>query len=185
MARELLGTVLVVPARGGARVAGLIVETEAYRGPEDRASHAWNGRRTRRTETMYGPGGTAYVYFVYGMYHQFNVVTNVAEVPHAVLIRALEPLEGLATMRRRRPGRADRELTNGPGRLCLALGITRSHDRADLRGDRVWLEEGARRIARSAIARGRRIGIDYAGDWAARTWRFWLRDNAWVSRGGR
>ena len=105
----------MVPARGGARVAGIIVETEAYRAPEDRASHAWNGRRTPRTETMYGPGGTAYVYFVYGMYHQFNVVTNVADVPHAVLIRALEPVEGLALMRRRRPGRTDRELTNGPG----------------------------------------------------------------------
>ena len=132
---------------------------------------------------MYGPGGTAYVYFVYGMYHQFNVVTNAAEVPHAVLVRALEPLEGLATMRRRRPGRADRELTSGPGRLCLALGITRAHDRADLGGDRVWLEERPRRVARSAIASGPRIGIDYAGSWAARPWRFWLRGNAWVSRG--
>jgi len=183
VARDLLGTVLVAPARGGARVAGIVVETEAYRAPEDRASHAWNGRRTPRTETMYGRGGTAYVYFVYGMYHQFNVVTNVAGVAHAVLIRALEPLEGLALMRRRRPGRADRELTNGPGRLCLALGINRAHDRADLRGDRVWLEEGPRRIARRAVARGPRVGIDYAGAWAARPWRFWVRDNPWVSRG--
>jgi DNA-3-methyladenine glycosylase len=185
VARDLLGKVLVVPARGGARVAGIIVETEAYRAPEDRASHAWNGRRTRRTETMYGPGGTAYVYFVYGMYHQFNVVTNVADVPHAVLIRALEPVEGLALMRRRRPGRTDRELTNGPGRLCTALGITRSHDRADLRGEDVWLEEGPRRVARSAVARGPRVGIDYAGEWAERPWRFWVRGNPWVSRGGR
>jgi DNA-3-methyladenine glycosylase len=86
-------------------------------------------------------------------------------------------------MRRRRPGRADRELTNGPGRLCLALGINRAHDRADLRGDRVWLEEGPRRIARRAVARGPRVGIDYAGAWAARPWRFWVRDNPWVSRG--
>jgi DNA-3-methyladenine glycosylase len=182
VARDLLGKVLVVPARGGARVAGIIVETEAYRAPEDRASHAWNGRRTRRTETMYGPGGTAYVYFVYGMYHQFNVVTNVAGVPHAVLIRALEPVEGLAVMRRRRPGRADRELTNGPGRLCLALGITRSHDRADLRGDCVWVEEGPRPLAPRAVARGPRVGIDYAGQWAVRPWRFWVRGNPWVSR---
>ena len=185
VARDLLGTVLVVPARGGTRVAGIIVETEAYRAPEDRASHAWNGRRTPRTETMYGPGGTAYVYFVYGMHFQFNVVTNVAEVAHAVLIRALEPWEGLSLMRRRRPGRPDRELTNGPGRLCQALGITRAHDRADLRGDRVWLEEGPRPIARRGVARGPRVGVDYAGAWAARRWRFWVRGNPWVSRGAR
>ena len=95
-----------MPSRKGTRVAGIIVETEAYRGPEDRASHAYNGRRTRRTETMYGVGGTAYVYFVYGMYNQFNVVTNVENIPHAVLVRAVEPVEGLNLIRRRRPGRS-------------------------------------------------------------------------------
>src|SRR6059058_4701196 len=110
VARDLLGKKLVVTARNGARVAGLIVETEAYRGPEDRASHAWNGRRTNRTETMYGIGGTAYVYFVYGMYNQFNVVTNVEDVPHAILVRAVEPSEGLDLMRRRRRGRGEYEL---------------------------------------------------------------------------
>src|ERR1700694_4606574 len=102
VARELLGKKLVVPSKNGSRVAGIIVETEAYRGPEDRASHAYNGRRTQRTETMYSIGGTAYVYFVYGMYHQFNVVTNVKDVPHAVLVRAVEPVEGLDSIRRRR-----------------------------------------------------------------------------------
>src|SRR5882757_7188984 len=142
VARDLLGKKLVVPARSGARVAGLIVETEAYRGPEDRASHAWNGRRTNRTETMYGIGGTAYVYFVYGMYHQFNVVTNIEGVPHAILVRAVEPSEGLEIMRRRRKGRPERELTSGPGRLCLALGIDRGFDKADLLGERVWIETG-------------------------------------------
>src|SRR6185295_8334600 len=114
VARDLLGRVLVVPDRGGGRVSGIIVETEAYRGPEDRASHAFGGRRTARTETMYGPGGTAYVYFVYGMYNQFNVVTNVENVPHAVLVRAVEPSEGLNLMRRRRKGRSEYELTSGP-----------------------------------------------------------------------
>ena len=99
VAGDLLGQRLVVPAADGTRVAGTIVETEAYRGPADRASHAYGGRRTRRTETMYSLGGTAYVYFVYGMHHQFNVVTGVADVPHAVLVRALEPVEGLALMR--------------------------------------------------------------------------------------
>src|SRR5438067_6666393 len=98
VARDLLGKKLVVPARNGARVSGLIVETEAYRGPEDRASHAWNGRRTNRTETMYGIGGTAYVYFIYGMYNQFNVVTNVENVLHAVLVRVLELVEGVDVM---------------------------------------------------------------------------------------
>src|SRR5215813_10123091 len=111
VARDLLGKKLVVPNRNGTRVAGIIVETEAYRGPEDRASHAWNGRRTNRTETMYGVGGTAYVYFVYGMYNQFNVVTNVEDVPHAPIPRALEPVEGLDVIRGRRRGRSGYELT--------------------------------------------------------------------------
>jgi DNA-3-methyladenine glycosylase len=183
VARELLGKRLVVPTRRGARVSGVIVETEAYRGPADRASHAYGGRRTRRTESMYGLGGTAYVYFVYGMYHQFNVVTGMRDVPHAVLIRALEPLEGVPLMRRRRPGRPDEALARGPGALCLALGLDRSHDRADLLGDSVWIEEGPARDAVAAIARGPRVGIDYAGEWAARPWRFWLQDSPFVSRG--
>lgn len=181
LARRLLGTRLVVPARDGRRVAGIIVETEAYQGPEDRASHAYAGRRTRRTETMYARGGTAYVYFVYGMYHQFNVVTNVADVPHAVLVRALEPVEGLDLMRRRRGAEPDRNLTSGPGKLCIALGIDRRLDGADLRGERIWLEAG-RRVAPAAIAAGPRVGIDYAREWAARPWRFWLRGNPFVSR---
>jgi DNA-3-methyladenine glycosylase len=123
-----------------------------------------------------------YVYFVYGMYFQFNVVTGVRDVPHAVLVRALAPLEGIAVMRRRRPGRQDEALANGPGALCLALGIDRSHDRADLLGDRVWLETGPQPDLASAIARGPRVGIDYAGAWAARPWRFWLRGSPFVSR---
>ncbi len=183
VARDLLGKRLVVPTPGGTRVAGIIVETEAYRGPADRASHAYGGRRTRRTESMYGPGGTAYVYFVYGMYHQFNVVTGVREVPHAVLVRALEPLEGLSLMRRRRPGRPDPALARGPGALCLALGIDGAHDRADLLSERVWLEEGPAPAAPFTVARGPRIGIDYAGAWAARPWRFWIRGSPFVSGG--
>jgi len=181
VARDLLGRLLVVPARGGRRVSGIIVETEAYRGPEDRASHAHGGRRTLRTETMYARGGTAYVYFVYGMYHQFNVVTGVADVPHAVLVRALEPVEGLALMRRRRGGGPLHSLTSGPGKLCIALGIDRRHDRADLLGDRIWIEARAP-VPPRAIAAGPRVGIDYAEAWVDRPWRFWLRDNPFVSR---
>lgn len=181
VARDLLGKKLVVPAAGGKRVAGIIVETEAYRGPEDRASHAYGGRRTNRTETMYGIGGTAYVYFVYGMYHQFNVVTNVKNVPHAVLVRALEPVEGLDVIRRRRAGRSEYEWTSGPGRLCIALGIDRRLDKADLRADRVWIEGGVP-ISPRQIARGPRIGIDYAEQWVKKPWRFWLHNNPFVSR---
>jgi DNA-3-methyladenine glycosylase len=181
VARDLLGKKLVVPNRNGARVSGIIVETEAYRGPEDRASHAFGGRRTQRTETMYGLGGTAYVYFVYGMYNQFNVVTNVEDTPHAVLVRAVEPVEGLDVIRRRRPGRSEYEWTSGPGRLCIALGIDRRLDKADLLGERVWIEEGVS-ISPRQIARGPRIGIDYAEKWITKPWRFWVRDNPFVSK---
>ena len=178
--RELLGKLLVVPAADGTRVSGTIVEAEAYRGPQDRASHAYGGRRTNRTETMYGIGGTAYVYFVYGMYYQFNVVTNV-DVPHAVLIRAVEPVEGIEIMRTRRHSQPDHNLTNGPGKLCIALGIDDKLDRADLFGERVWLEE-AEKISSRKIASGPRIGIDYAEEWVDKPWRFWIRDNPFVSR---
>ena len=183
VARELLGKLLVVPAPDGTRVSGIIVETEAYRGPKDRASHAYGGRRTKRTETMYGMGGTAYVYFVYGMYYQFNVVTNLPDIPHAILIRALAPAEGLEWMRRRRQGRPDSNLTNGPGKLCMALGIDRRLDCADLLEDRVWIEEAQRTTARQ-VASGPRIGIDYAEEWIDKPWRFWLRGNPFVSRQG-
>ena len=181
VARRLIGRRLVVPARGGRRVSGIIVETEAYRGPEDRASHAFGGRRTRRTETMYARGGTAYVYFVYGMYYQFNVVSNVAGVPHAILVRALEPVEGVELMRERRHSHPDKNLTNGPGKLCLAMGIDRDLDKADLLGRRVWLEE-FQTVKPSQIARGPRIGIDYAEEWIDKPWRFWIRNNSYVSR---
>ena len=183
VARELLGKLLVVPAANGQRVSGMIVEVEAYRGPEDRASHAYGGRRTRRTETMYGGGGVAYVYFVYGMYYQFNVVSNVADIPHAILVRALEPVEGIELMRERRHQHPDHNLTNGPGKLCIALGIDRTLDNADLSGDRVWLEE-YQSVSPRRIAKGPRIGIDYAEEWIDKPWRFWIRDNPYVSRKG-
>src|SRR6266567_4350135 len=179
--RELLGKLLVVPAPDGTRVSGIIVEAESYRGPEDRASHAYGGRRTNRTETMYQIGGRAYVYFVYGMYYQFNVVTNVAEIPHAVLIRAVEPVEGIEVMRKRRHNQPDHNLTNGPGKLCIALGIDRQLDHADLLGNRVWIEAGER-VPPRRIASGPRVGIDYAEAWVDKPWRFWIKGNPCVSR---
>jgi DNA-3-methyladenine glycosylase len=181
VARDLLGKLLVVPASSGQRVSGIIVETEAYRGPQDRAAHSYGGRRTKRTETMYGIGGTAYVFFVYGMYNQFNVVTNNLDTPHAILIRALEPVEGIEFMRERRHAHQDRNLTNGPGKLCIAMGIDRTFDGSDLLGRKVWIEAGER-VPRSQIMSGPRIGIDYAEEWVDKPWRFWIKGNRSVSR---
>lgn len=181
VAKDLLGKTLVVPAPSGKRLSGMIVEVEAYRGPQDRAAHSYGGRRTKRTEPMYGIGGTAYVFFVYGMHYQFNVVTNAADTPHAVLIRALEPVEGIELMRKRRQGQPDHNLTNGPGKLCIALGIDRKLDGADLLGNKVWIED-AKKTPRSQIASGPRVGIDYAQEWKDKPWRFWIRDNRFVSR---
>ena len=181
VSRDLLGKLLVVPTPNRKRVSGMIVEVEAYRGPEDRASHAFGGRRTKRTETMYKTGGVAYVYFVYGMYYQFNVVSNVGDIPHAILVRALEPVEGIEFMRKRRHTHPDHNLTNGPGKLCIAMNINRELDGADLLGNRVWLEE-YEKIPASRIIKGPRIGIDYAEDWVDKPWRFWIRDNSYVSR---
>ncbi|HVG35593.1 MAG TPA: DNA-3-methyladenine glycosylase [Pyrinomonadaceae bacterium] len=182
IARQLLGQRLVVPDAEGLRISGRIVETEAYMAPEDRASHAYGGRRTPRTDVMFARGGTAYVYFIYGMHFQFNVVTGRLGVPHAVLVRAVEPLEGIEAMRERRPVKDDRQLTNGPGKLCAALGIDRRHNRADLRGDMIWIEEGDGIVADSEIMAGPRIGIDYAGEYVTKPWRFWVRDNPYVSK---
>jgi len=182
VARELLGKRLVVPAPDGTRVSGRIVETEAYLGAEDKAAHSYGHRRTARTETMYAVGGTVYVFLVYGMHHQFNVVTGAEGTPTAVLIRALEPVEGIEWMRLRRPGKTDRDLTNGPGKLCQALDVDRSFDKDDLLGNRVWLEDAGDDIVPDDIAAGPRVGIDYAAEFAAKPWRFWLKDNVYVSR---
>src|SRR5207237_2614052 len=130
---------------------------------------------------MCGMGGSGYVYFVYGMYHQFNVVTNVEGTSHGVLVRAIEPIEGLEIIRRRRRGRSEYELTSGPGRLCVAMGIDRRLDKAGLLGRRVWIEEGVS-ISPRQIARGPRVGIDYAEKWVTKPWRFWIKDNPFVSK---
>lgn len=183
LARELLGKLLVVPdVASGARVSGIIVETEAYMGPEDKAAHSYNNRRTPRTETMFCAGGHAYVYFIYGMYFQFNVVTGGEGIPHAVLVRAVEPEEGIELMRERRPGRKQTELTSGPGKLCKAFGIDRSYNGEDLTDRRVWLEDAGRSLRAREIASGPRVGIDYAGEFVHKPWRFWIKDNPFVSR---
>ncbi len=182
VARDLLGKRLVVPAPDGARMAGRIVETEAYMGAEDKASHAFGNRRTARTAMMFCEGGVAYVYLIYGMYYQFNVVTGVESVPDAVLIRAVEPEEGLELMRSRRPVKQDRNLTSGPGKLCAAFGLNRSYNGADLLGEQLWIEQGARDVKPNEIVAGPRIGIAYAEEFVEKPWRFWVRGNLYVSR---
>jgi DNA-3-methyladenine glycosylase len=180
VARDLLGKLLVVPDAEGRRVSGMIAETEAYLGVTDRAAHSFGGRRTARNEVMYGRAGHVYVFFVYGMYYQFNVVTGPPDHPHAVLIRAVEPVEGIEIMRARRGEMKDRNLASGPGKLCIALAIDRGLNDADLLGKRVWLEE--HRSMSDQIAVGKRIGIDYAGEDVDKPLRFWLNGNEFVSR---
>jgi DNA-3-methyladenine glycosylase len=160
VARELLGATLECTVRG-VRCGGRIVETEAYTGEEDPACHAAAGR-TARTEILYGSPGRAYVYFIYGMHWCVNAVTRRAGLPSAVLIRALEPLEGIAAMRRRRHGRRDSELTNGPGKLCEALGITGPrHNGVSLRTSALRILE-ADPVPDADVAVTRRIGISKA-----------------------
>jgi DNA-3-methyladenine glycosylase len=167
VARELLGKVLV-HQDGPVRRAVRIVETEAYHGPSDRASHARFGR-TPRASIMFGPPGFAYVYLVYGTAHCMNVVTGAEGFPSAVLIRAGEPVEGCLHAPR------------GPGNLCRALGIRReTHDGLDLLGGRLFVEDGPR--PREAVATSPRVNVHYAGPWAGRPWRYLLAGNPWVSR---
>ena len=181
IAQDLLGKILVVPTENGERVSGIIVETEAYLGAIDKAAHSYGNRRTKRTETMFAAGGTVYIFFIYGMYFQFNVVVGAIGTPHAILIRAVEPLENVERMRERRGVMKDANLTSGPGKLCIAFGIDKSYNNEDLLGERVWLEEAAK-IPKSKIASGKRIGIDYAEEFAEKPWRFWIKDNPFVSR---
>ena len=192
VARDLLGKVLVTEF-DGRRTSGRIVEVEAYNGVGDRASHAWSGRRTRRTEVMFGAGGTAYVYLIYGIHHLFNVVTNKKDIPHAVLVRALEPMEGIEVMRERsgrvdsaaeggdEVPRVDYSLTRGPGNLSRALGLRTLHTGTSLLGDEIWIGDDGYRPKRSEIVAGPRIGVDYAGVDAGLPYRFFIKGSPYVS----
>jgi len=182
IARELLGKLLVVPAADGTRVSGMIVETEAYLGVIDKAAHSFGGRRTERNEITYAEGGHVYVFFVYGMYYQLNLVAGLVDDPHVVLIRAVEPVEGIEIMRERRGDMKDKNLTSGPGKLCIALGITRELNGEDLTDSgRIWVED-YKNFAKKEIASGPRVGIDYAEEFAGLPWRFWVEGNANVSK---
>jgi DNA-3-methyladenine glycosylase len=184
LARRLLGQRLV-RMRRGRRTCGIIVETEAYLGIPDRAAHTHGGRRTERNRSMWATGGHAYVYFIYGMHCCMNVVAGLAEEPVAVLIRALQPDEGTARMyRRRRAARRDVDLCSGPGKLCQALAIDRRLDGVDLvSSNRLFVELlRQRQLPTRSITVGPRVGVDYAGEWAAKPLRFTIAGNPNVSR---
>jgi len=182
IARELLGKVIVTNL-AGVRTAGIIVETEAYAGPTDKACHAYMHRNTQRTAPMFRAGGTAYVYLIYGIYNLFNIVTHGEGEPYAVLVRAIEPLEGIDEMLDRRgmehlkPG-----LSAGPGILSIALGITRSLSGASLQGPDIWLEDRGIAVPAKDIVATTRVGVGYAAEDALLPYRFFIRGNAYVSK---
>lgn len=186
VAKELLGKVLVHEVNGE-RISAKIVEVEAYMGITDKAAHSYGGKRTPRVEVMYGGPGFSYVFIIYGMYHCFNIVTREEGNPQAVLIRALEPLEGLDLMAQNRFKKSYDQLTksqikgltNGPGKLCKALLIDRSANGEDLCGDNLYIEEGENE--KFNIISSKRVGIDYSGEAKDYLWRFYIEDNKYVS----
>ena len=181
VAKDLLGKI-VVTRFDGITTAGRIVETEAYAGIIDKASHAYNGRRTARTEVMYQDAGTVYVYLCYGIHYLFNVVTNKKDIPHAILIRALEPLEGIDMMLKRTgKKKSDYTLTKGPGNVSKALGLNTSHTGVSLLGDIVFIAEDEFKLAKKNIGITTRIGVDYAGEDAKLLYRFIVNGNKYVS----
>lgn len=183
IARALLGKILV-SEKEGLPASGRIIEVEAYNGVVDKASHAWNGRRTARNEIMYAPGGVSYVYLCYGIHHLFNVVTSIQDEPHAILIRALEPLTGIETMLKRTgKKKMDHTLTRGPGNLSKALGIYTSDSGLSLSGPLIYIVDDGFRYTRAAIGISPRIGVDYAGEDALLPYRFFVKNNPFVSGG--
>jgi DNA-3-methyladenine glycosylase len=182
ISKELIGKVLCTQIDHHPITAGIIVETEAYCGRNDKACHANDGLRTERTEIMYHSGGVAYIYLCYGIHHLFNVVTNVQDSADAVLVRAIEPLEGIEYMLKRRKHESlAPKLSAGPGRLTQALGITTSQSGINLQGDTIWIEDREISFDEKEVVASPRIGVDYAGDHARRPWRFYVKDNKWVS----
>lgn len=182
ISKELLGKFLISDI-DGIITGGMITEVEAYNGISDKASHAFGGRRTNRTETMYGKGGICYVYLCYGIHHLFNVVTNKINIPHAVLIRAIEPIIGIDEMlKRRRKINIQPTLTSGPGSMSSSLGIKTSDSGSDLCGNRIYIEDRGINISPSEIISTKRIGVDYAGNDALLKYRFYIKENKFISK---
>ena len=181
IAKELLGKILITKF-DSIITSGRIVETEAYAGIVDRASHAYGNRRTKRTEVMFADGGKSYVYLCYGIHYLFNIVTNKKEIPHAILIRALEPLQGIEAMLERTGKKIPYfSLTKGPGNVSKALGISTHHTGRDLSGDEIYIADDGFKLSKEDILSTPRIGVDYAGEDAELLYRFILRENKYVS----
>lgn len=179
IARDLIGKKLVTNINNEVS-AGIIVETEAYSGKNDKACHAHMQKKTKRTQVMFELGGHAYVYLCYGIHNLFNIVTNIKGQADAVLIRAIKPLEGFEIMNKRRnQPKPKYRISSGPGCLSEALGINRNHYGLDLTGKQIWIEESD--YALKKIQSSPRIGVDYAGEDAKLPWRFYEKDNPWVS----
>lgn len=181
IAKDLLGKILVTKF-DGIETSGRIVEVEAYNGVIDKASHSFGGRRTKRTEIMYGDGGLSYVYLCYGIHHLFNVVTNDKEIPHAILIRAVEPVKGAEKMlSRTKKKKIDHTLTRGPGNVAKALGISTVNTGHSLLSKQLFIAEDGYILRQKNIISTPRIGVDYAGEDAKLLYRFYIKDNPYVS----
>ncbi len=167
---------------GGKRTAGIITETEAYEGVTDKASHAYNNRRTPRTETMYMQGGVLYVYLCYGIHHLTNIVSNQKDIPHAILIRAIEPIEGIDVILKRLNKKSLPRCTAGPGLVSKALGISKNHNALSLQESVVYIEDRGNKLYRNQIVTTTRIGVDYAGAHAKWKYRFYIKGNEFVSK---
>jgi DNA-3-methyladenine glycosylase len=183
VSKKLLGKILIHETNQ-ITTTGKIVETEAYKGPEDQAAHSFNGHQTTRNETMFGEKGRAYIYFIYGMYYCFNITTgNMPNKPEAVLIRALEPVEGMDIMAKRRGTKHAKtaNLTNGPSKLCIAMDISKLQNKTDLTSPPLYIKNEPP-VPQKDIAETTRIGVDYAGEWKNKPWRFYIKGNSFVSK---
>lgn len=179
--KDILGKIIVKKTADGRIMSGRITEVEAYMGITDKASHSYGGRRTKRTEVMYKEGGYSYVFLIYGMYECFNVTVGREGDPQAVLIRGVEPLENKNLMQEKRKVKKEKDISNGPGKLTKALGITREDNGADLTaGENIWLEDDGYKV--KDIVETTRIGIDYAEEDALKPWRFYIKDSIFVSK---
>ena len=179
--KDILGKIIVKKTADGRIMSGRITEVEAYMGATDKASHSYGGKRTKRTEVMYKEGGYSYVFLIYGMYECFNVTVGREGDPQAVLIRGVEPLENKNFMWEKRKVKKEKDISNGPGKLTKALGITREDNGVDLvAGENLWLEDDGYKV--KDIVETTRIGIDYAEEDALKPWRFYIKDSIFVSK---
>ena len=182
ISKKLLGKVLVTNINNKL-TSGIITETEAYAGIKDKASHAYNNRKTKRTLPMYMQGGICYIYLCYGIHYLFNIVTNISEIPHAVLVRSIKPLDGVDIMyKRRKIRRPNYNLTNGPGKLSMALGINTQLNTTSLLSNKIWIQDNGIKIAKKYISSSPRIGVDYAKEDANLPYRFYINNNKWLSK---